>query len=177
MLTALVFWQTVHCLLGPAPGLPVTGVLSSALEQLAFNWVYQNARCARSLPSPPLGMRGSQNDRARGVCGIRAPHGRWSHSYQGMELPGVAEARRQVAEHVTDSLGLLSWRRFPVITARFVSELEVRVKAESTLSRAEVVALCQALHRLHIGLSGQVQASLTSLQRSASPALSYESLC
>jgi hypothetical protein len=51
VLTALVFWQTVHWLLGPAPGLPVTGVLSSALEQLAFDWVYQNARWARLPPS------------------------------------------------------------------------------------------------------------------------------
>jgi hypothetical protein len=106
-------------------------------------------------------MRGSLADSASDVYGIRAPYDRWSHSLQVMELPGVAEARRQVTEHVTDVLGLLSWRRFPVITARFVRELEARVKAESTLSRAELVALCQALHRLHIGLSGQVQAPLS----------------
>jgi hypothetical protein len=74
-----------------------------------------------------------------------------------MELSGVAEARRCVAEHVCDVLGLLSWRRFAVLTARFVGELDAGLRADSTHSRVELVALCQALHRVHIGLSSQVR--------------------
>jgi len=58
------------------------------------------------------------------------------------------------AERVARALGLLSRRRFAAVTARFLAELEARLRVDSNATRDQVAQLCRGLRFLHLPVCG-----------------------
>jgi hypothetical protein len=120
------FWEAVCALSGEAEGRAPPAHVAEALEALAFD----------ALLAPPDALAASTL-----AASAAAP------------LAPAPPAPAWEGERVARALGLLSRRRFAAVTARFLRELEARVRADSSAARAEVAALCRGLRHLHLPVS------------------------
>lgn len=162
-----------------SPAASAVGAAQLSLVLDALSLLAPHAEAAPLLESllawrssaSPSGGRGGLLETAfwEAVCRLAGPHPPPAHVAEAVEalavdalLQGDTPGGAEAAERAARALGLLSPRRFDAIAARFIAELEARLKSDASAQARR--ALCHHTAGTHSSTGG------AAVSRHAAPA-------